>query len=179
MTQEILKALPPNPPWQRTRNISSSSNWNDTVDLLVQTNENTNLILRHSRLILSYQTISTPATAKVKDSKARELQPFTRIQEPNSSAPPAQGIERIHRKFSETAGHIFTWWADLGQKVWKEIAVSQVSHTKVIILTESAHQCLGVGMHSDVTHEICELGEIWTAPKRIYVVVKPVRGHKP
>lgn len=63
VSQEILKLLPNNPPWkQRSERVNLQKlQWNDEIALRAETDENTRLILVHSRLILSHIPANKPA----------------------------------------------------------------------------------------------------------------------
>jgi hypothetical protein len=56
VTQEVLKQLPPNPPWKSLSHHSriQELSWQDEGILKTEVEENNHLILRYSRLILSH-----------------------------------------------------------------------------------------------------------------------------
>ena len=58
VAQEILKLLPSNPPWKQPSDRSHLQDlkWNDEMALEIETRENSFLILRYTRLILTHSS---------------------------------------------------------------------------------------------------------------------------
>jgi hypothetical protein len=74
VTQEILKSLPPSPPWIPTRDRTTTiPRLANDPQLLSETTENTKLILQHTRLILSYQNFPRPTQIKVRSQRSWRL----------------------------------------------------------------------------------------------------------
>jgi len=118
VTQEILKALPPNPPWspRNTNTTPSLPIWNDAVELLSQTTENTQLILRHARLILSYQ--STGAAG----SKTTKVERSTDAPLPIERSARSERFQRLHwQGIQRAANNVFMESVKGGEKFWNII----------------------------------------------------------